>query len=60
MDLEDLPKLKSLIEKEKFEACLHFAGSIIVPESVENPIKYYKNNTENSLNLIDLYLKLVL
>lgn len=56
-DLEDLSKLDSLMAKEKFEACLHFAGSIIVPESVEKPIKYYQNNTTNSLNLIELCVK---
>jgi len=31
---------------------MHFAGSIIVPESVENPLKYYRNNTLSTLNLI--------
>ena len=34
-------------------AIMHFAGSIIVPESVENPLKYYRNNTANSRSLID-------
>lgn len=51
--LEDRDKLNTLFEKEKFEACFHFAGSIVVPESVEKPVEYYKNNTENTLNLID-------
>ena len=32
---------------------MHFAGSIIVPESVENPLKYYRNNTANSRSLIE-------
>jgi UDP-glucose 4-epimerase len=32
---------------------MHFAGSIIVPESVENPLKYYRNNTANSRTLIE-------
>jgi UDP-glucose 4-epimerase len=31
---------------------MHFAGSIIVPESVENPLKYYENNTAKSRSLI--------
>ena len=31
---------------------MHFAGSIIVPESVENPLKYYDNNTDKSRALI--------
>lgn len=35
---------------------MHFAGSIIVPESLENPVLYYRNNTANSLTLIDLCL----
>lgn len=36
---------------------IHFAGSIIVSESVENPLKYYQNNTVNSLSLINSCLK---
>lgn len=56
-DLSDLNKLDELFAKEKFEAVLHFAGNIKVPESVANPVKYYKNNTENSLNLLSLCLK---
>lgn len=34
-------------------AIMHFAGSIIVPESVENPLKYYRNNTAASRTLIE-------
>ena len=34
-------------------AVMHFAGSIIVPESVENPLKYYHNNTAKSRALIE-------
>ncbi len=34
-------------------AIMHFAGSIIVPESVENPLKYYENNTVKSRALIE-------
>jgi UDP-glucose 4-epimerase len=33
-------------------AVMHFAGSIIVPESVDNPLKYYHNNTAKSRALI--------
>jgi len=56
-DLKDLKKLDDLMQAEKFDAVIHFAGSIIVPESVENPILYYQNNTVNSLNLIELCTK---
>ncbi len=53
-ELEDIEKLEDLIEKENFDACIHFAGSIIVPESVTNPLKYYNNNTQNTLDLLNL------
>lgn len=56
-DLENTEAMDALFLKEKFEACIHFAGSIVVPESVTDPIKYYKNNTENSLNMIALCVK---
>ncbi|WP_294338628.1 UDP-glucose 4-epimerase GalE [uncultured Sphingomonas sp.] len=35
------------------KAILHFAGSVVVPESVENPLKYYRNNTAASRALIE-------
>ena len=56
-NLENTEAIDKLFEKEKFEACIHFAGSIVVPESVTDPIKYYKNNTENSLNVISMCVK---
>ena len=34
-------------------AILHFAGSLIVPESVSNPLKYYDNNTARSRALVE-------
>lgn len=57
MDLSDHEKLEDIIKKEKFSACFHFAGSIVVPESIQDPLKYYKNNTLNSLRLIELCQK---
>ncbi|WP_196260588.1 UDP-glucose 4-epimerase GalE [Pelagibacterium limicola] len=42
-----------LIAQHNVEAVVHFAGSIVVPESVENPLKYYKNNTAASRDLIE-------
>jgi UDP-glucose 4-epimerase len=47
---EDL--LGHIFRQHHFDAVMHFAGSIIVPESVENPLKYYTNNSLNSLKLI--------
>lgn len=56
-NLEDLDTLDAVFAKHQFDGVMHFAGSIVVPESVENPIKYYSNNTENSFHLMQLCLK---
>ena len=42
----------SVIKEYQVSAVVHFAGSIVVPESVTNPLKYYRNNTCVSRNLI--------
>ncbi len=46
-----------LIDKHKITEIVHFAGSIVVPESVTNPLKYYANNTATSRNLIEAAVK---
>jgi len=42
----------SIIDECGIGAIMHFAGSIVVPESVEHPLKYYANNTLASHSLI--------
>lgn len=56
-DLAETAQLDALMQREDFSAILHFAGSIVVPESVENPLKYYANNTSNTTELIRLAVK---
>ncbi len=56
-DLAETERLDALMEEENFSAVLHFAGSVVVPESVENPLKYYMNNTNNTTELIRLAVK---
>lgn len=51
-DIEDGALLARIIAEQGVGAVMHFAGSIIVPESVENPLKYYHNNTAKSRALI--------
>ena len=51
-DLADEAALEQLFSDHDFEAVLHFAANIVVPESVDNPLKYYSNNTRNTLNLL--------
>ena len=45
--------LALLLGKRRVAAVMHFAGSTIVPESVERPLWYYENNTAKSRNLIE-------
>ncbi len=52
MDLKDWNRVNGFFEEEKFNAVIHFAASLIVPESVERPLKYYLNNTANATNLV--------
>ncbi len=51
-DVGDSARVSEVLAKHKIGAIMHFAGSIIVPESVENPLKYYQNNTANSRTVI--------
>ena len=53
-DLADLEKLEHLFKKNSFDAVLHFAAHIVVPESVTDPLKYYGNNTRNTLGLLEI------
>ena len=45
--------LDRLFSEHAFDGVLHFAANIVVPESVENPLKYYRNNTANTLGLLE-------
>jgi UDP-glucose 4-epimerase len=51
-DLADKNLLESVFQNHHIEAVLHFAASIVAPESVDQPLKYYSNNTANTLQLI--------
>ena len=44
-------------EEPAFDAVMHFAASIVVPESVAEPLRYYQNNTVNLLGLIELCVR---
>ena len=51
-DLSDFALIEKIIKEGKYDAVIHFAASLVVPESVTNPLKYYLNNTANTVNLI--------
>jgi len=52
-DVGDAELVGRLITEHRIGAIMHFAGSIVVPESVEKPLKYYWNNTAKSRALIE-------
>jgi UDP-glucose 4-epimerase len=52
-DIADGELLVRIFAEQRTRAIMHFAGSIVVPESVEQPLKYYLNNTVKSRALID-------
>lgn len=52
-DLGHPRHLDALFATHRFDAILHFAGYIVVPESVEKPLDYYHNNTVNTHALLD-------
>jgi UDP-glucose 4-epimerase len=52
-NLEDSSHLYDVINTFRPDAVMHFAASIQVDESVREPLKYYRNNVANTLNLLD-------
>ncbi len=57
MDIGDRAAVARVLSSHQVDAILHFAGSIVVPESVVNPGLYYENNTSKSLGLIQEAIK---
>jgi UDP-glucose 4-epimerase len=56
-DIEDAALLAQIFAEQQIGAIMHFAGSIVVPESVTDPLKYYHNNTVKSRALIAAAVK---
>ncbi|HMO76602.1 MAG TPA: UDP-glucose 4-epimerase GalE [Sphingopyxis sp.] len=52
-DIADAALVTRIVAEQDVGAILHFAGSVVVPESVANPLKYYDNNSARSRTLID-------
>jgi UDP-glucose 4-epimerase len=51
-ELGDRQQLARVFAEYNFDAVLHFAASISVPDSLVEPLAYYSNNTANTLNLL--------
>lgn len=52
-DVGDQPLVDRLIAEHAVTAIIHFAASIVVPDSVADPLGYYRNNTVNSRSMIE-------
>jgi len=52
-NIADDDKVRAAIREHGVIAIMHFAGSVVVPESVSDPLKYYRNNTAASRSLIE-------
>lgn len=47
----------SIITKHQIDTIIHLAGSVVVPESIRNPLHYYRNNTTTTRNLLDVAVR---
>ena len=56
-DIADEALVERLIKENKIDAIVHFAGSIVVPDSVSDPLGYYNNNTVKSRALMAAAVK---
>ena len=50
-NINNSEKISNVLVEENFDLLLHFAGFIKVEESVQKPDKYFKNNTDNAIEL---------
>jgi UDP-glucose 4-epimerase len=56
-DVGDRERVGGVLAEHGVQAVMHLAGSVVVPESVADPAKYYRNNTMASLSLIEASLE---
>jgi UDP-glucose 4-epimerase len=52
-DVGDQTIVERLLREHDVSTIIHFAGSIVVPDSVRDPLGYYRNNTANSRTLLE-------
>jgi UDP-glucose 4-epimerase len=56
-DTGDQSRVAELIAEHRVNAVIHFAASIVVPDSVRDPLAFYRNNTANTRALIETAVK---
>lgn len=53
-DLADIDQIHCCFSQYPIEAVMHFSAFACVPESVQKPDRYYRNNVVNTVNLLDV------
>ncbi len=53
-DLADSEKLRQTFRSHPIDSVMHFSADSLVGESVRDPLKYFKNNVKNSIQLIEI------
>src|SRR6188472_3095428 len=53
----DQERIAGLINEHRIDTIIHLAASLVVPDSVRDPLGYYRNNTVNSRALIEIEVK---
>jgi UDP-glucose 4-epimerase len=56
-DVSDAALVSALIGTHRIKSIIHFAASIVVPDSVRAPLDYYRNNTVNTRELLEAAVK---
>jgi UDP-glucose 4-epimerase len=56
-DIGDQQRVAAVIAEHKISSIIHFAASVVVPESISDPLRYYRNNTVNSCRLLDVAVR---
>lgn len=56
-DVADQELVGKVLDTHNVDAVVHFAGSIIVPESVVDPLGYYSNNTAKTRDLLEACIR---
>src|SRR5690242_17020277 len=55
-ELADRAQIEAALANTRPDAVMHFAAYALVPESMRDPSKYFRNNVSNGLNLLDAML----
>lgn len=56
-DAGDENLLEGVIAQHNIESIIHFAGSVVVPDSMRDPLGYYRNNFTTARNLLNVAVK---